>query len=103
MAKKDPRVDAYIKTAQPFARPILKHLRALVHRGCPDCEESIKCRSPSFDYKGLVCFMASFKEYVVFGFWKGKLLFGSKHKGAMGHFGRITSVNNLPSDKQLIG
>jgi len=103
VAKKDPRIDAYIKNAQPFARPILKHLRALVHRGCPNCEESIKWQSPAFDYKGPVCFMAAFKEHAAFGFWKGKLLFGSKHKGAMGHFGRITSIDDLPSEKQLIG
>ena len=103
MTKKDPRVDAYISRAQPFARPILKHLRKLVHRACPDVEETIKWRSPFFDYKGPVCFMASFKTHAVFGFWKGKLLFGKEHKGAMGHFGRLTSIKDLPSDKQLIG
>jgi hypothetical protein len=103
MAKKDPRVEGYIKKAQPFARPILKHLRKLVHAGCPNCEESIKWQSPFFDYKGPVCFMAAFKEHAVFGLWKGKLLFGTKHKGAMGHFGPITSVNDLPNDEQLIG
>jgi uncharacterized protein YdeI (YjbR/CyaY-like superfamily) len=103
MEKKDPLVAAYIKNARPFARPILKHLRALVHRGCPNCKESIKWQSPAFDYKGPVCFMAAFNAHAVFGFWKGKLLFGSKHRGAMGHFGRITSTNDLPSDKQLIG
>jgi uncharacterized protein YdeI (YjbR/CyaY-like superfamily) len=103
MARKDPRVDSYIKRAQPFARPILKHLRTLVHRGCPSCEESIKWQSPFFDYKGPVCFMAAFKEHAVFGFWKGKLLFGSEDKGAMGHFGRITSLNDLPSDKEMVG
>ena len=103
MAKKDPRVDHYIKRAQPFARPILKHLRTLVHRGCPKCEESIKWQSPFFDYKGPVCFMAAFKEHAAFGFWKGKLLFGKEDKGAMGHFGRITSPDDLPSDKEMIG
>ena len=103
MAKKDPRVDAYIKKAQPFARPILKHLRKIVHASCPNCEESIKWQSPFFDYKGPVCFMAAFKQHAVFGFWKGKLLFGSEDKGAMGHFGRLTSISDLPNEKQLIG
>jgi uncharacterized protein YdeI (YjbR/CyaY-like superfamily) len=46
--------------------------------------------------------MAAFKEHAVFGFWKGKLLFGKEHKGAMGHFGRLTSVKDLPNKKQLI-
>ncbi len=103
MVKKDPRVDAYIKRAQPFARPILRHLRKLVHRGCPHCQESIKWQSPFFDYHGPACFMASFKEHAVFGFWKGALLFGNQNKGAMGQFGRIKSVKDLPVDRELIG
>jgi len=103
MPKKDPRVDAYIKRAQPFARPILKHLRKIVHAGCPHCQESIKWQSPFFDYKGPVCFIAAFKQHAVFGFWKGRLLFGGKHKGAMGHFGRLTSIKDLPSKTKLIG
>ena len=103
MAKIDPRVDAYIKKAQPFAQPILKHLRKIVDAGCPNCEESIKWQSPFFDYKGPVCFMAAFKQHAVFGFWKGKLLFGKEHKGAMGHFGWLTSIKDLPSERELIG
>jgi uncharacterized protein YdeI (YjbR/CyaY-like superfamily) len=103
MGKKDPRVDAYIENAQLFARPILKHLRKLVHTGCPDVEETIKWRMPFFDHKGPICFMASFKAHAVFGFWKGKLLFGKEDQGAMGQFGRLTSIKDLPSDKELIG
>jgi uncharacterized protein YdeI (YjbR/CyaY-like superfamily) len=103
MGKRDPRVDAYIKKAQPFARPILKHLRRIVRTGCPGCEESIKWQMPFFDYNGSVCFMAGFKQHATFGFWKGKLLFGNEDKGAMGHFGRLTSINDLPAEKQLIG
>jgi len=103
MATKDPRFDAYIKRAQPFARPILQYLRKIVHSGCPQCEELIKWRMPFFDYKGPVCFMAAFKEHATFGFWKGKLLFGNEDKGAMGHFGRLTSINDLPGEKQLMG
>jgi uncharacterized protein YdeI (YjbR/CyaY-like superfamily) len=100
---KDPRVDAYIRRAQPFARPILNHLRKLVHIACPDVEETIKWRSPFFERKGIICFMASFKEHAVFGFWKGALLFGKGNKGAMGHFGRITSLKDLARDKELVG
>jgi uncharacterized protein YdeI (YjbR/CyaY-like superfamily) len=101
--KKDPKVDAYIKKAQPFARPILTHLRKLVHKVCPGIEETIKWRMPFFEHKGPVAMMASFKQHAVFGFWKGQLLFGKENEGAMGHFGRLTSIKGLPSDKQLIG
>ena len=52
MPTKDPRVDAYIAQAQPFARPILRHLRKVVHAGCPDVVETMKWRMPHFDYKG---------------------------------------------------
>jgi uncharacterized protein YdeI (YjbR/CyaY-like superfamily) len=103
MAKKDPRVDAYIKRAVPFARPILKHLRKIVHVSCQDVEETIKWRSPFFEHKGTMCFMAAFKEHCAFGFWKGALIFGKENKGATGHFGRITSISDLPDRKALIG
>ena len=103
MSTKSPRVDAYINRARPFARPILNHLRKLVHKACPDVEETIKWGSPFFERKGIICFMASFKEHAVFGFWKGALLFGKKSKGAMGHFGRVTSLKDLPGDKEMVG
>jgi uncharacterized protein YdeI (YjbR/CyaY-like superfamily) len=103
MAGNDPRVDAYIKRAAPFARPILKRLRKIVHLGCPDVEETIKWNFPFFEHKGIICFMAAFKEHCAFGFWKGALLFGKKNKGAMGHFGRITSTKDLANGKTLVG
>ena len=103
MAGKDRRVDAYIKRAAPFGRPILKHLRKVVHAGCPDIDETIKWNSPFFEHKGIICFTAAFKEHCVFGFWKGALIFGAKHKGAMGHFGRIISISDLPDAKTLAG
>lgn len=58
----DKRVDEYISKAKPFAQPILKHLRMLVHKAVPDVEEKIKWGFPNFDYKGPLCRMASFKE-----------------------------------------
>jgi uncharacterized protein YdeI (YjbR/CyaY-like superfamily) len=103
MAKKDPRVDAYIKRAAPFAHPILKHLRKLVHAGCPDVEETIKWQSPFFEHNGIVCFMPAFKEHCAFGFWNGAKLFGKENKGAMGQFGRIASIEDLPRAKELVG
>jgi uncharacterized protein YdeI (YjbR/CyaY-like superfamily) len=107
MAAKDPRIDAYIARSPDFAKPILKHLRKLVHSGCPKVEETMKWSSPYFMHKGMLCNMASFKHHCVFGFWKGKLIFKKDAEGvkreAMGHFGRITSLADLPSDRVLLG
>jgi len=104
MGTKDPRVDAYIEKSQPFARPILRHLRKVVHAGCPGVEETMKWSFPHFDYKGIFCAMASFKAHCTFGFWKASLLegLGGTDKDAMGQFGRITSLDDLPPEKKLI-
>lgn len=111
MPQKDKKVDAYIEKAEPFARPILKHLRSLIHKGNPEVEETIKWGMPSFDYKGPFCSFASFKQHAVFGFWKHALLKDPKgylgersNKGgeAMGNLGRLTNVKDLPPDKIII-
>jgi uncharacterized protein YdeI (YjbR/CyaY-like superfamily) len=105
MGKKDPRVDAYIASAEPFARPILKHLRKLVHQGCPDAEETIKWGFPHFDHHGIMVSMAAFKQHAVFGFWQHTLVTGGKTpkgEAAMGSFGRITSKQELPSDAAIV-
>jgi uncharacterized protein YdeI (YjbR/CyaY-like superfamily) len=107
MGTKDPRVDAYIEKAQPFAQPILRHLRKVVHTACPEAQETMKWSFPHFDYKGIFCAMASFKQHCTFGFWKGSLLRDSVQgmptggEKAMGQFGRITSLSELPNDKTL--
>lgn len=100
--KKDPRIDAYIAKAPEFARPILKHLRAIVREGCPDVEETMKWSMPHFDYKGPLAGMAAFKAHCAFGFWKGSLVVPGSGE-AMGQFGRITKVADLPKDKVLVG
>jgi uncharacterized protein YdeI (YjbR/CyaY-like superfamily) len=103
MGKKDPRIDAYIAKSADFAKPILKHLRALVHKGCPGVEETIKWSMPHFDYAGgPLGGMAAFKEHCAFGFWKGSLIVPGS-RDAMGQFGRITSVKDLPSDSVIVG
>lgn len=111
MGKKDKRVDAYIAKAQPFAKPILKKLRELIHKGNPQVEETIKWGMPFFDYKGPFCNFASFKEHATFGFWKYKLIkdpggylqdVSNKGGDAMGNLGRITSLKDLPPDKVII-
>jgi uncharacterized protein YdeI (YjbR/CyaY-like superfamily) len=107
MPKKDARVDGYIAKSADFAKPILKHLRSLVHTACPDVEETIKWGMPSFAYKGILCGMAAFKEHCAFGAWKHSLIktdLGTNHKEdeAMGRLGRITSLDDLPSDSKLL-
>lgn len=106
---RDKRIDAYIAAAQPFARPILRHIRTLVHTACPQTEETIKWSFPHFDYKGeMLCAMASFTHHCALGFWKASLMkdkrltANAKNESAMGHLGRITSLQDLPSDKKLI-
>ena len=104
MPAADPRIDAYIKKAQPFAQPILRHLRTLVHEACPDVEETIKWGMPHFDYRGgMMCSMAAFKAHCAFGFWNGKALLGadSRNAEAMGDFGRITALADLPSRTRI--
>ena len=106
MGKKDPRIDAYIADAAPFAQPILKHLRTIVHKGCPQVEETMKWSMPHFDYKGIMCGMAAHKQHCSFGFWQGsELALRGMDKSAdgMGHFGRITSLADLPDAETLIG
>src|SRR5262245_28718851 len=107
MPKKDPRIDASIAQSGDFAKPILTHLRKLIHTACPDVTETIKWGMPFFEYKGQLCNMAAFKAHCSFGFWKGELLFGRKPGGAedegMGYFGKLTKLSDLPADKVLIG
>jgi len=103
---RDPRVDAYIAKAAPFSRPILKHLRALVHATCPDAVETIKWGMPAFHLDGPLCGMAAFKGHCTFAFWKYSLIPGLAtltEEEAMGQFGRITSLKDLPARRTLVG
>ncbi|MBK7801760.1 MAG: YdeI/OmpD-associated family protein [Pyrinomonadaceae bacterium] len=104
MPTTDPRIDAYIEKSQDFAKPVLTHLRALVHSACPDTTETIKWGMPSFGYKGILCGFAAFKQHCTFGFWKQSMMESdefSDTKTAMGSFGRLTSLDDLPSDAVL--
>jgi uncharacterized protein YdeI (YjbR/CyaY-like superfamily) len=107
MGTRDKRVDAYIAKSAEFAKPVLSHLRELVHQACPGATETIKWGFPHFDYHGLLCSMASFKKHCAFGFWKAKLMSNylmelqPVGETAMGHLGKITSVKDLPSDTRL--
>jgi len=105
----NPKVDEYFGKVPPFAQPILWHLRELVHKGCPDVEETIKWSRPFFQYKGMIlCNISAFKEHCSFGFWGeeiGAVLREAKvvQDGGMGSLGRIATLKDLPSDKLMLG
>ena len=100
----DPRIDAYIAASPDFARPILAHVRAVVHAACPEVEETMKWSRPHFLYQGILLGMSAFKAHCAVGFWKGALIVeGDEGEDGMGQFGRITSVKDLPSKKVLAG
>lgn len=106
MGKRDPRVDSYIEKAAEFARPILRHLRETIHAASPEIDEEMKWSVPHFTYKGILCSMAAFKQHCAFGFWKQALILRDgdlPRMEAMGLFGRIRSVSDLPSRDVLIG
>ena len=102
----DPRVDDYIEKSADFARPILVRIRSLAQQACPDVVETIKWSFPHFDHKGMLCSMASFKQHCAFGFWKQSLMEKDAfpaQKTAMGSFGRIRSLDDLPDDDIVLG
>lgn len=101
----NPLIDEYISKAEEFAKPVLLHLRKLIHSACPDVEEKIKWGFPNFEYKQqILCSMAAFKNHCAFTFWKAALMEDSNKifvisgNTSMGHFGKITSLKDLPSD-----
>ena len=105
MPAKDPRIDAYIAKSPDFARPILNHIRQLVHTACLEAQETVKWQMPHFEHKGIICGMAAFKKHCALIFWKRALIFGKgRTEGrTLGQFGRVTSLADLPDDKILAG
>ena len=105
MGTRDARVDTYIAGSAEWARPILTHLRQVVHAGCPDVAETLKWGWPHFMYEGMLCSMAAFRAHCTFGFWKGPLVVRQPAQmgPAMGQFGRITRPSDLPSRRRLVG
>jgi uncharacterized protein YdeI (YjbR/CyaY-like superfamily) len=106
MGTRDKRVDEYIDKSADFSKPILNHVRDLIHQACPDVVETMKWSFPHFVYgKENICSMASFKQHCAFGFWKASLMsdpykvLNPIGETAMGHMGQLKSVEDLPSDK----
>ena len=111
---RDPRIDAYIEGAAPFAQPILSHVRDLVHEACPQVEETVKWGMPTFVHAGgILCGMAAFKQHASFGFWKHALVVGEggqadgapgdhRPRDGMGSYGKLASLKELPLKKTLL-
>lgn len=101
--KRDDRIDAYIERSQPFAKPILGHIRERVHSAAPAAEETMKWSSPAFTVEGkILVMMAAFKQHAALNFWRGQeLRREGANADAMGQFGKLTSLSDLPPDKEL--
>lgn len=99
----DSRIDAYIERAQPFARPILEKVRERVRATVPQANETIKWGAPAYTLAGKILLItAAFKQHAAVNFWRGQELRGDKaDPDAMGQFGKLTSVDDLPEDKEL--
>ncbi len=99
----DPRIDAFIAKAQPFAQPILAHLRDVIHRACPGAEESIKWGMPTYLHDGrIVAVTGAFKAHASLVLWRMGKAIGADEAG-MGQFGKLASLADLPDDAALIG
>jgi uncharacterized protein YdeI (YjbR/CyaY-like superfamily) len=95
----DPRIDAYVAKAQPFAQPLLTRIRAAIHAAAPGLDETIKWGMPFFVKDGvIVAHMAGFKAHCAIGVWNADM---ERVEGAMGSFGRIESAADLPPETEL--
>jgi uncharacterized protein YdeI (YjbR/CyaY-like superfamily) len=102
MNRRDPRVDAFIAKSAPFAKPILVHLRRLVHETCPTVEETIKWGMPFFMYEGILLATPAFKKHCAIIMWKGRLL-GKDASYVTGPLRHLTSLEELPPKRKLVG
>jgi uncharacterized protein YdeI (YjbR/CyaY-like superfamily) len=95
--RSNPRIDAYIDQAEPFAQPILRHVRALVHSALPEAEEAIKWGMPHFTVGGKnVVGMAAFKAHAAV------MIHGEDDSAeGMGTLGKIGALGELPPDQEL--
>lgn len=91
---RDPRIDAYIAKSADFARPILEHVRELVHKTVPGAGEAIKWGMPHFTHNDKsIAGMAAFKAHCAV------MVHGDgRQSEGMGSYGKITSLDELPDD-----
>jgi uncharacterized protein YdeI (YjbR/CyaY-like superfamily) len=105
MPKTDSRIDAHIAKSADFAKPILEHIRKLVHAARPEVEETVKWNFPTFSRNGIVCHMAAFKAHCAFGFWNSGMqakLYAAVGSKETKHFRNLTALSDLPKDKVLV-
>ena len=71
-----------------------------MHATGPDVEETLKWGAPAFTLGGkILLIMAAFKAHAALNFWRGQEIGdGGSKAGAMGQFGKLTSVSDLPDD-----
>ncbi len=105
----DPRHDAYVDDAAPFARPILEYLRAIVREAYPAIDETIKWGMPTYTVNGaIVCNIAAFKQHCSFGLWRAAELLGddapagTEERSGMGSYGKLRSIDDLPPRDVLV-
>ena len=100
---RDPRIDDKIAHAAAFARPVLEHVRALIHETVGEVEEAIKWGMPHFTYKGKnIAGMAAFKAHcAVMIHGAGRQGDAPKDASGMGSYGKIASLADLPDDAAL--
>jgi uncharacterized protein YdeI (YjbR/CyaY-like superfamily) len=103
MGKRDPRIDAYIERSADFAKPILSHLRSVIHEACPTVEETIKWSAPFYMYEGILCSTAAFKQHCALIMWKGRLLPKDDAKYVTTELRKISSFDDLPPKNKLKG
>jgi uncharacterized protein YdeI (YjbR/CyaY-like superfamily) len=97
--RRDPRIDAYIARAEPFARPILEKVRDRVHAVVPDIEEAMKWSHPTYLRNGkIVLGTAAFSRHASVHFWRGQELGFEAKSGAMGQLGKLASTDDLPAE-----
>jgi uncharacterized protein YdeI (YjbR/CyaY-like superfamily) len=101
MGKRDPRVNAYIAKSGDFAKPILRHLRELIHDAVPEVSETMKWSAPAFEYKGVLAVMAAFKAHCNLILWKASMVIGGEGNAERGPLRNIAKLSDLPPDKTI--
>lgn len=94
----DPRIDAYIDKAADFAKPILRHIRATVHKALPGAVETMKWSMPHWTHAGKnVAGMAAFKAHCAM------MIHGEgRQTEGMGGYGKVTAITDLPDEATLV-
>ena len=106
---RDARFDAYIVKAPEYARPILEHVRDLMHKAHPEVVETMKWQHPFFTHANgkIIASIGAFKEHCRFGIWHAEAAaairlaagHGSNERGSVV---KVRSLKDLPPQKVLL-